>query len=143
MKRAFVTKKSFETINGIEVMVTKKYHVPLTETEELIYRIYKWSPMITKWIKENFKIPMETKVSPIYEVDPFTGDKTNRHSRYRRTWEDGQYEIMAIYTIEGKFDGVAVSDKDRNFLVRVDGFANHVVKRHVQYNSDYLFPWMR
>ena len=143
MKRAFVTKKAFETVNGKEVMVTKKYSVPLTGTEELIYRIYMNSPMVTKWIRNNFHVPMETNVSPVYDIDPFTGDKMNRYSRYRRTWEDGQYEIMAIYTMEGKFDGVAVSDKDRNFLVRLDGFADHIVKRHVEYKSDYLFPWMR
>lgn len=143
MKRAFVTKKSIESVNGHEVMVTKKYRVPLTGTEELIYRIYMYSPMISKWIRNNFHVPMETKVSPVYDIDVFTGEKMNRYSRYRRTWEDGQYEVMAVYTMEGKFDGVAVSDKDRNFLVRVDGFANHIVKRYVQYNSDYLFPWMR
>ena len=143
MKRAFVTKKSFETVNGHEIMVTKKYSVPLTGTEELIYRIYMNSPMATKWIRNNFHVPMETTVSPVYDIDPFTGDKMNRYSRYRRTWTDGQYEIMAIYTMEGKFDGVAVSDTDRNFLVRLDGFADHLVKRHVEYKSDYLFPWMR
>lgn len=143
MKRAFVTKKTFETVNGHEVMVTKKYRVPLTGTEELIYRIYMNSPMATKWIQNNFHVPMETKVSPVYDIDPFTGDKMNRYSRYRRVWQDGQYEVMAIYTMEGKFDGVAVSDTDRNFLVRLDGFANHLVKRHVEYKSDYLFPWMR
>ena len=143
MKRAFVTKKSFETVNGHEIMVTKKYRVPLTGTEELIYRIYMNSPMATKWIQNNFHVPMETKVSPVYDIDPFTGDKMNRYSRYRRVWQDGQYEVMAIYTMEGKFDGVAVSDTDRNFLVRLDGFANHLVKRHVEYKSDYLFPWMR
>ena len=143
MKRAFVTKKAFETVNGKEVMVTKKYSVPLTGTEELIYRIYMNSLMATKWIRNNFHVPMETKVSPVYDIDPFTGDKMNRYSRYRRTWTDGQYEVMAIYTMEGKFDGVAVSDTDRNFLVRLDGFADHIVKRHVEYKSDYLFPWMR
>lgn len=143
MKRAFVTKKTFETVNGQEVMVTKKYRVPLTGTEELIYRIYMNSPMATKWIQNNFHVPMETKVSPVYDIDPFTGDKMNRYSRYRRVWQDGQYEVMAIYTMEGKFDGVAVSDTDRNFLVRLDGFADHIVKRHVEYKSDYLFPWMR
>lgn len=141
MKTAFVTKKSIETINGTDVKVTKKYRVPLTGTEELIYRIYKGSPMITKWIKENFKIPMETKVSPIYEVDPFTGEKMNQYTRYRRTWTDGQYEIMAIYTMEGKFDGVAVSDIGRNFLVRVNGFVYHEAKRYVERRCDYLFPW--
>lgn len=143
MKNAYVTKKTFETVNGHEVMVTKKYRVPLTGTEELIYRIYMNSPMATKWIQNNFHVPMETKVSPVYDIDPFTGDKMNRYSRYRRVWQDGQYEVMAIYTMEGKFDGVAVSDTDRNFLVRLDGFANHLVKRHVEYKSDYLFPWMR
>lgn len=143
MKRAYIRKKAIETVNGMEVMVTKKYHVPLTGTEELIYRIYMYSPMISKWIRNNFHVPMETKVSPVYDIDPFTGDKMNRYSRYRRTWEDGQYEVMAIYTMEGKFDGVAVSDKDRNFLVRLDGFADHIVKRHIEYKSDYLFPWMR
>lgn len=143
MKNAYVTKKTFETVNGHEVMVTKKYRVPLTGTEELIYRIYMNSPMATKWIQNNFHVPMETKVSPVYDIDPFTGDKMNRYSRYRRVWQDGQYEVMAIYTMEGKFDGVAVSDTDRNFLVRLDGFADHLVKRHVEYNSGYLFPWMR
>ena len=143
MKRAFVTKKAFENVNGHEVMVTKKYSVPLTGTEELIYRIYMNSIMTTKWIRNNFHVPMETKVSPVYDIDPFTGEKMNRYSRYRRSWTDGQYEIMAIYTMEGKFDGVAVSDTDRNFLVRLDGFADHIVKRHVEYKSDYLFPWMR
>lgn len=143
MKKAFVTKKAFETVNGKEVMVTKKYRVPLTGTEELIYRIYMNSPMVTKWIRNNFHVPMETEVSPVYDIDAFTGEKMNRYSRYRRTWKDGQYEIMAIYTMEGKFDGVAVSDTDRNFLVRLDGFADHIVKRHVEYKSDYLFPWMR
>lgn len=143
MKNAYVTKKTFETVNGHEVMVTKKYRVPLTGTEELIYRIYMNSPMATKWIQNNFHVPMETKVSPVYDIDPFTGDKMNRYSRYRRVWQDGQYEVMAIYTMEGKFDGVAVSDTDRNFLVRLDGFADHIVKRHVEYKSDYLFPWMR
>ena len=143
MKRAFVTKKAFENVNGHEVMVTKKYSVPLTGTEELIYRIYMNSLMTTKWIRNNFHVPMETKVSPVYDIDPFTGEKMNRYSRYRRSWTDGQYEIMAIYTMEGKFDGVAVSDTDRNFLVRLDGFADHIVKRHVEYKSDYLFPWMR
>ena len=143
MKNAYVTKKTFETVNGHEVMVTKKYRVPLTGTEELIYRIYMNSPMATKWIQNNFHVPMETKVSPVYDIDAFTGEKLNRYSRYRRTWTDGQYEIMAIYTMEGKFDGVAVTDTDRNFLVRLDGFADHIVKRHVEYKSDYLFPWMR
>ena len=143
MKNVYVTKKTFETVNGHEVMVTKKYRVPLTGTEELIYRIYMNSPMATKWIQNNFHVPMETKVSPVYDIDPFTGDKMNRYSRYRRVWQDGQYEVMAIYTMEGKFDGVAVSDTDRNFLVRLDGFADHLVKRHVEYNSGYLFPWMR
>ena len=143
MKNAYVTKKTFETVNGHEVMVTKKYRVPLTGTEELIYRIYMNSPMATKWIQNNFHVPMETKVSPVYDIDPFTGDKMNRYSRYRRVWQDGQYEVMAIYTMEGKLDGVAVSDTDRNFLVRLDGFADHLVKRHVEYNSGYLFPWMR
>ena len=143
MKNVYVTKKTFETVNGHEVMVTKKYRVPLTGTEELIYRIYMNSPMATKWIQNNFHVPMETKVSPVYDIDPFTGDKMNRYSRYRRVWQDGQYEVMAIYTMEGKFDGVAVSDTDRNFLVRIDGFADHLVKRHVEYKSDYLFPWMR
>lgn len=143
MKRAYIRKKAIETVNGMKVMVTKKYHVPLTGTEELIYRIYMYSPMISKWIRNNFHVPMETKVSPVYDIDHFTGDKINRYSRYRRTWEDGQYEVMAIYTMEGKFDGVAVSDKDRNFLVRLDGFADHIVKRHIEYKSDYLFPWMR
>ena len=143
MKNVYVTKKTFETVNGHEVMVTKKYRVPLTGTEELIYRIYMNSPMATKWIQNNFHVPMETKVSPVYDIDPFTGDKMNRYSRYRRVWQDGQYEVMAIYTMEGKFDGVAVSDTDRNFLVRLDGFADHIVKRHVEYKSDYLFPWMR
>ena len=143
MKRAFVTKRATEIVNGKEVMVTKKYRVPLTGTDELIYRIYINSPMVTKWIRNNFHVPMETNVSPVYDIDPFTGDKMNRYSRYRRTWKDGQYEVMAIYTMEGKFDGVAVSDEDRNFLVRLDGFADHIVKRHVEYKSDYLFPWMR
>ena len=143
MKRAFITKRSIETVNGVDVRVTKKYSVPLTGTEELIYRIYMNGPMITRWIRNNFHVPMETKVSPVYDIDAFTGEKLNRYSRYRRTWTDGQYEVMAIYTMEGKFDGVAVSDTDRNFLVRLDGFADHIVKRHVEYKSDYLFPWMR
>ena len=143
MKRAFVTKKSIETVNGVEVKVTKRYSVPVRGTEELIYRIYMNSPMVTKWIRNNFHVPMETNVSPVYDIDPFTGDKMNRYSRYRRAWTDGQYEVMAIYTMEGKFDGVAVSDTDRNFLVRLDGFADYIVKRHVECKSDYLFPWMR
>lgn len=141
MKKAIITKRTIENINGTDVKVTKKYRVPLIGTEELIYRIYLGSPMIRKWIKENFKIPMETKASPIYEVDPFTGEKMNKFTRYRRTWMDGQYEIMAIYTMQGKFDGVAVSDTDRNFLVRVDGFEYHEAKRYVERKCDYLFPW--
>ena len=143
MKNAFVTKKSVETVNGHEVMVTKKYRVPLTGTDELLYRIYMNSPMLTKWIRSNLEIPVNVEASPIYDIDPVTGEKMNIFSRYRKVWNDGDYVLMAMYTTKGHFDGIAVTDKDRNFYIAFEGLSDHNPKRYVRYNSNYLFPWMR
>lgn len=143
MKKVFVTKKAKETINNVELMTTKKYSVPVTGTEELIYRIK--SPnlihSLERWIRNNLEIPVNAEVSPMYENDPITGEKINTFTRYRKVWNDGDYVLMAMYTAKGRFDGIAVTNKNRNFYVAFEGLSDHNPKQYVRYESDYLFPW--
>lgn len=126
--------------------VKKVNYKHIEGTEELIYRIVHWNNIFgsdTRWLRNNLCIPMDAKASHIKEIDPFTDEKTVYSTHYRRTWTDGDYELMAIYTVVGKFDGLAIRDKNKNFYVSVTGFASHNVKSHVQYKSGYVFPWER
>lgn len=118
--------------------------IELNDVEELMYRIRNWNPITgPRWIRNNLRIPMETTVSPIYDVDSFTGERTTTFSKYRRVWKDGQYVIMAIYSYGGKFDGIAVTDTDRNFLLKVEGFCAKNPKPYAEWKLGYKFPWDR
>ena len=144
MKKVFVTKKSVETVNGTKVMVTKKYSVLLTGTEELMYRI-KCSNLfhrsLDRWIRNNLEIPVNAEASPMYDIDPVTGEKMNIFSRYRKIWNDGDYVLMAMYSVRGHLDEIAVTDIDRNFYLAFEGLSDHNPRTYVRYKSNYLFPW--